>query len=95
MGSRDAGLAHIDELADEWAMHIDVPRATIHTYLSRNIHYILDDECLTVCSASTSLRRTATRCLNWQGFGCSRSCTDLPARAAWDRLRASKRLTAK
>ncbi len=47
LGSRDAGLAHIDELADEWAMHIEVPRATIHTYLSKNIHYILDDECLT------------------------------------------------
>jgi chorismate dehydratase len=28
-------------------MHIEVPRATIHTYLSKNIHYILDDECLT------------------------------------------------
>jgi chorismate dehydratase len=46
IGSRDAGLAHVDDLADEWAMHIALPRATIHTYLSRNIHYILDDECL-------------------------------------------------
>jgi chorismate dehydratase len=46
MASRDAGLAHIDDLADEWAMHIDVPRATIHAYLSQNIHYILDEECL-------------------------------------------------
>lgn len=46
IGSRDAGLAHIDDLADEWAMHIDVPRETIHTYLSRNIHYILDEDCL-------------------------------------------------
>jgi chorismate dehydratase len=46
IGSRDAGLAHIDDLADEWAMHIEVPRATIHSYLSKNIHYILDDECL-------------------------------------------------
>jgi len=27
-------------------MHIALPRATIHAYLSRNIHYILDDECL-------------------------------------------------
>ncbi len=25
---------------------IAVPRATIHAYLSRNIHYTLDDECL-------------------------------------------------
>jgi chorismate dehydratase len=46
LGSRDAGLAHIDDLADEWAMHIALPRATIYTYLSQNIHYILDDECL-------------------------------------------------
>lgn len=46
VGSRDAGLAHIDDLANEWAMHIDVPCATIHTYLSQNIHYILDDDCL-------------------------------------------------
>jgi chorismate dehydratase len=44
--SRDAGLAHIDDLADEWATRIAVPRATIHTYLSRNIYYTLDDECL-------------------------------------------------
>jgi chorismate dehydratase len=43
--SRDAGLAHINDLADEWAMHIEVPRDTIHAYLSRNIHYVLDDEC--------------------------------------------------
>ena len=46
LGSRDAGLSHIDDLADEWAMHIGVPRTTIHTYLSKNIHYILDDDCL-------------------------------------------------
>jgi chorismate dehydratase len=46
IASRDAGLAHIDDLADEWAMHIDVPRATIHAYLSQNIHYILDQECM-------------------------------------------------
>lgn len=45
IASRDAGLTHVDDLADEWAMHIEVPRATIHTYLSRNIHYSLDDEC--------------------------------------------------
>jgi chorismate dehydratase len=27
-------------------MHIALPRATIYAYLSGNIHYILDDECL-------------------------------------------------
>jgi chorismate dehydratase len=46
LASRDAGLAHVDDLADEWAMHIEVPRDTIYSYLRRNIHYILDDECL-------------------------------------------------
>lgn len=44
--SRDAGLSHIDDLADEWATRIAVPRATIQTYLSRNIYYALDEECL-------------------------------------------------
>jgi chorismate dehydratase len=44
--SRDAGLAHIEELADEWSRRIDVPRATIRTYLSHNIWYVLDDACL-------------------------------------------------
>lgn len=44
--SRDSGLAHIDALAGEWATRIAVPRATIHDYLSRNIHYILDEDCL-------------------------------------------------
>lgn len=46
VASRDAGLAHIDALADEWSMRIAVPRATIQAYLSRNIHYALDEECL-------------------------------------------------
>jgi chorismate dehydratase len=46
LASRDAGLAHIDNLADEWVMHIALPRATIHAYLSQNIHYLLDQECL-------------------------------------------------
>ncbi len=46
VASRDAGLAHLDELADEWAQRIAVPRATIHAYLSSNIFYTLDAECL-------------------------------------------------
>jgi len=43
--SRDAGLTHIDILADEWSTRIAVPRATIHTYLSDNIWYVLDEPC--------------------------------------------------
>jgi chorismate dehydratase len=44
--SRDQGLAHMGDLADEWAARIAVPRATIHTYLSQNIAYHLDDDAL-------------------------------------------------
>ncbi|MGC2298410.1 MAG: menaquinone biosynthesis protein [Acidobacteriaceae bacterium] len=44
--SRDSGLRHIDALADEWAARIAVPRATIRTYLSQNIWYLLDEPCL-------------------------------------------------
>ena len=44
--SRDAGLRHIDDLADEWSARIAVPRETIRTYLSKNIWYTLDEPCL-------------------------------------------------
>jgi chorismate dehydratase len=44
--SRIAGLAHIDDLVAEWTPRIALPPATIHTYLTENIHYTLDPECL-------------------------------------------------
>ena len=44
--SRDAGLRHIDNLADEWSTRIAVPREPIRTYLSKNIWYTLDEPCL-------------------------------------------------
>ena len=44
--SRDAGRAHIDQLVAEWTPRIDLPPAIIRTYLTQNIHYTLDDECL-------------------------------------------------
>jgi chorismate dehydratase len=44
--SRDHGLAHIEDLAAEWSSRIAVPRETIRFYLTKNIHYILDDACL-------------------------------------------------
>jgi chorismate dehydratase len=44
--SRDNGLAHIEDLAAEWSSRIAVPRETIRFYLTKNIHYILDDACL-------------------------------------------------
>ena len=44
--SRDAGLAHIPKLVREWAPRLPVAPDTIQTYLTRNIHYRLDAECL-------------------------------------------------
>lgn len=44
--SRDHGLAHIDALVSEWATRLPLPEETIRTYLSANIHYILDEECI-------------------------------------------------
>jgi chorismate dehydratase len=44
--SRDHGLAHRDDLADEWSERIAVQRDTIRFYLTHNIHYILDEACL-------------------------------------------------
>ncbi len=44
--SRDHGLAHIDTLVEEWSARMPLPAETIHTYLSTNIHYTLDDECI-------------------------------------------------
>ena len=44
--SRDAGLAHIDQLVAEWTPRIAIPPATIRAYLTQNIHYTLDDDCL-------------------------------------------------
>jgi chorismate dehydratase len=43
--SRDNGLAHIDDLVAEWSARLAVPAETIHTYLTRNIHYHLDEAC--------------------------------------------------
>jgi chorismate dehydratase len=45
-GSRDRGIAHIDDLVQEWGPKIALPAATIRHYLERNIHYVLDDECV-------------------------------------------------
>jgi chorismate dehydratase len=44
--SRDHGLAHVDDLAQEWSERIAVSRETIRFYLTNNIHYILDEACL-------------------------------------------------
>ncbi len=44
--SRDHGLANIDALVAEWSRRIAIPEATIRTYLTANIHYVLDEECV-------------------------------------------------
>jgi len=44
--SRDHGLAHMDVLVAEWAKRIPISEQTIRAYLTTNIHYILDDECV-------------------------------------------------
>lgn len=44
--SRDHGLTHIDDLAKEWAKKIPLTEQTIGAYLTENIHYVLDEECV-------------------------------------------------
>jgi chorismate dehydratase len=44
--SRDRGMANIEVLAREWSGRLPLPESTIRRYLSENIHYILDDECV-------------------------------------------------
>ena len=46
INSRDHGLQNIDALVAEWSGRIAIPEQTIRAYLTTNIHYILDDECL-------------------------------------------------
>jgi chorismate dehydratase len=44
--SRNHGLENIDALVAEWSARLPIPEATIRTYLTSNIHYVLDEECL-------------------------------------------------
>lgn len=44
--SRNHGLANIDALAAEWAKRFPISESTIRTYLTANIHYVLDEECV-------------------------------------------------
>ena len=54
--SRDHGLQNINALVAEWAQRIPIAEATIRTYLTDNIYYILDEECL---EGMTAFFRTA------------------------------------
>lgn len=44
--SRIHGLANIDALAQEWSTKLPLAEQTIRTYLTKNIHYTLDEECV-------------------------------------------------
>jgi chorismate dehydratase len=44
--SKDHGLANIEALVAEWSAKLPIPAATIREYLTTNIFYHLDDECL-------------------------------------------------
>jgi chorismate dehydratase len=45
--SRDRGLENIEALVAEWCARLPLPANTIRTYLTSNIFYKLDEECLT------------------------------------------------
>jgi chorismate dehydratase len=44
--SRIHGLENIDALVAEWSNKLPIPEETIRTYLTSNIHYVLDEECV-------------------------------------------------
>jgi len=44
--SRDRGLANIEALVEEWSARMTIPANTIRTYLTSNIFYYLDEQCL-------------------------------------------------
>jgi chorismate dehydratase len=44
--SRDHGLENIEALVTEWSGRIPIPEETIRAYLTSNIHYALDEDCL-------------------------------------------------
>ena len=44
--SRIHGLQNIDALVAEWSGRIPIPKETIRAYLTTNIHYVLDEECI-------------------------------------------------
>ena len=44
--SRHHGLANIDALVAEWSRRMPLSEETIRSYLTTNIHYVLDEECI-------------------------------------------------
>ena len=46
IASRDHGLQNIDALVNHWSRRLPVSEETIRKYLTTNIHYVLDEECI-------------------------------------------------
>ncbi len=44
--SRDHGLANVEALIAEWSARLPISEETIRSYLTTNIHYVLDEECI-------------------------------------------------
>jgi chorismate dehydratase len=44
--SRNHGLENLDSLVTEWSNRLPISEQTVRSYLTANIHYILDEECL-------------------------------------------------
>ena len=44
--SRDHGLQNIDPLVAQWSRQLPLSEGTIRSYLTTNIHYVLDEECI-------------------------------------------------
>jgi chorismate dehydratase len=53
--SRDHGLTHIEDLVAEWTSRIALPPVAIRDYLTHNIHYTLDPQCIGAIEAFRSL----------------------------------------
>ena len=52
--SRIHGLENIEALAAVWSRRLPIPESTIRAYLTTNIHYTLDEECLEGMAASSA-----------------------------------------
>jgi chorismate dehydratase len=44
--SRNHGLLNIEKLVEQWTPRIAIPASTIRHYLSHNIHYVLNTDCI-------------------------------------------------
>jgi chorismate dehydratase len=57
--SRDHGLQNIDTLVSEWTRRLPLSEQILRTYLTTNIHYFLDEQCI---EAMRTFFRMAAQC---------------------------------